>query len=772
MLTIRLLGDLEVRDDGAPLALPPSRKTRLLLAYLAVTARPQRRERLCELLWDLPDDPRGALRWSLSKLRALLDREGTTVVTADRQTVALQLAPDQVDLLEVRALLRPGIDAAPTDDLIRAADCFRGPFLADLDAPRSPEMQSWLAGLREETRRLHATVLTELDDRHEGSPEQAVGFVRDLVRLDSYAEESWARLIRRLREAGRQREADEQYAAARNALAEVGGVGHVLEEALTTPLQELQRQKPRARRSIDADVELGAAPPARQGRPRVVLAAIAAVVALAIGASGLWLAFEIRRDQAHAKSVAVLPFEDLSPGKTEQLFAAGLTQEVESNLAQTPDLRVAGRWYGGAPSGDLKTIARSAGVANVLRGSVRRSGDHTRVTVDLVRAADGVHLWSQSYDSSGDDIISIQEQIGVQIARALKTVADPTRLQAMSAAGTRSVAAYEAYLRGLALDRRQLEEGDLRYAREAAEAYEQARSLDPTFAAAQWRAAQNWFGRATRVDADTYGSGSEAERLARFFERVDAAIATSKDETESLQYRAAEAVMRLHFRRAQQLMGEYVKARPRDIDAWEQMAQLSAWAGDRPGLLRAARRVHELSMEARDPRSRAITLLVMGMRPEEALADARRQLELRPNSALVLYQAHRAAIWAGRPREARGYLDRLRASFMPRQNMQLAELRQACAEDRRADAARWFSVLYASPRPDDRFHAAQIAGRETLAVHALAPLDAPGRLPTLMQFMIYPTFDAAPFPNLSASLAADGVTLPRPVPTPHGCRGL
>ena len=153
----------------------------------------------------------------------------------------------------------------------------------------------------------------------------------------------------------------------------------------------------------------------------------------------------------------------------------------------------------------------------------------------------------------------------------------------MSAAGTRSVAAYEAYLRGLALHHRQLEEGDIRYARQADEAYEQARTIDPTFAAAQWRAAQHWSGNATRVDSTDFEGGSPAERLARFFERVDAAIANSKDETESLKYRASEAVMRLHFRQAQQLMGDYVKARPRDIDAWEQMAQLSAWAGDRPG---------------------------------------------------------------------------------------------------------------------------------------------------------------------------------------------
>ena len=73
-LTVRLLGDLEVIRDGTPVDLPPSKKTRGLLAYLALHERPLRREQLCELLWEIPDDPRGSLRWSLSKIRKLVDK--------------------------------------------------------------------------------------------------------------------------------------------------------------------------------------------------------------------------------------------------------------------------------------------------------------------------------------------------------------------------------------------------------------------------------------------------------------------------------------------------------------------------------------------------------------------------------------------------------------------------------------------------------------------------------------------------------------------------
>ena len=385
MLRIGLLGEIEVWDGEQRLALPPSRKTRLLLAYLAATARPQRRERLCELLWDLPDDPRAALRWSLTKLRSLLDREGATVIVADRQTVALQLDPGQVDLMEVRSRLRLGIDATATEDLIKAAACFRGPFLADVDPPRDPELQSWLAGLREETRRLHVAILTELDDRQDGPADQAIDYARGLVQLDPYAEDGWARLVSRLRAAGHTREAEEQYAAARVALRDVGGVSHILEEAAATPAGEPARRRPRPRPTPHPDEEAPLqGPPVARRRRWLTVELVIASVALVAAAVG-WFALSGRANPAHAKSVAVMPFEDFSPGKTEQLFAAGLTEEVESNLAQTPDIRVAGRWTEGPRGGDIKAIARAAGVANVLTGSVRRSGDRLRVTVDRGR---------------------------------------------------------------------------------------------------------------------------------------------------------------------------------------------------------------------------------------------------------------------------------------------------------------------------------------------------------------------------------------------------
>jgi DNA-binding SARP family transcriptional activator len=183
------------------------------------------------MLWDIPDDPRAALRWSLSKLRAALDRPGAPVVVADRETVTLDLRPEQVDYLAIRETLRDGLEAAATADLEALATRFRGPFLADLDPPQNPELRSWLAGAREEMRRLQSSVLTTLADRHATQAERALPYARELVQLDPFVESSWTRLIERLATLGRRREAEEQYAAAKLALAEVGGATHLLDDA-------------------------------------------------------------------------------------------------------------------------------------------------------------------------------------------------------------------------------------------------------------------------------------------------------------------------------------------------------------------------------------------------------------------------------------------------------------------------------------------------------------------------------------------------------------
>src|SRR5262245_38859939 len=105
---LAFLGPITVTRAAEPIALPASQKTRALLAYLAVTQRSHLRDRLCKMFWDVSDDPRGSLRWSLSKLR-VLDDDRATRIRADRQSVSFELSGARVDVLEVRAAVASGL---------------------------------------------------------------------------------------------------------------------------------------------------------------------------------------------------------------------------------------------------------------------------------------------------------------------------------------------------------------------------------------------------------------------------------------------------------------------------------------------------------------------------------------------------------------------------------------------------------------------------------------------------------------------------------------
>jgi DNA-binding SARP family transcriptional activator/pimeloyl-ACP methyl ester carboxylesterase len=218
-LTLRLLGEIELARGGKPLPLPASKKTRALLAYLAVTAKAHRRERLCSLFWDVPDDPRGALRWSLSKLRALVDDPGRPRIAAARETVAFDAAGVEIDVMTARRRAQED-GGLPLPELKNLADLFRGEFLEGLDLAACPEFEAWRAAEREEARALHRRVLTALIERLAATPAEALPHARALVGIDPYALSAHETLLKLLAESGRIREAEEQFAVSSRILAE------------------------------------------------------------------------------------------------------------------------------------------------------------------------------------------------------------------------------------------------------------------------------------------------------------------------------------------------------------------------------------------------------------------------------------------------------------------------------------------------------------------------------------------------------------------------
>jgi pimeloyl-ACP methyl ester carboxylesterase/DNA-binding SARP family transcriptional activator len=237
LLHVSVLGHLAVLRHRTRLELPRSKKTRALLAYLAITARPHSRDRLCAMFWSVPDDPRAALRWSLSRLRSLVDEPECRRIMADREKVGFDLGRVAVDILSLRSVAQHGADAISTDDLRQASQTLEGDFLEGLDLPDCREFQSWCIAEREETRRLRVRLLTALVDRLEDEPDRALPHARALGLLEPANEAAQAMLVRLLRATGRWREAEEQLQAAQRQLAEFNTVRTgALRQAAQLPL--------------------------------------------------------------------------------------------------------------------------------------------------------------------------------------------------------------------------------------------------------------------------------------------------------------------------------------------------------------------------------------------------------------------------------------------------------------------------------------------------------------------------------------------------------
>ncbi|HJU76113.1 MAG TPA: protein kinase [Gemmatimonadaceae bacterium] len=182
------------------------------------------------------------------------------------------------------------------------------------------------------------------------------------------------------------------------------------------------------------------------------------------------------------KSVAVLPFANLSSAVDDEYFADGITEEIISVLAQHKELRVAARTSSFAFKGkneDLRVIADRLGVRTVLEGSVRKAGNRLRITAQLINAADGCHLWSERFDREMTDIFALQDEIASTIGAKLEVSLRDATLTRDSRAGPRNVEAYEQLLRGRVL----LAQRGPSIVR-AAECFERALTLDPELAEA------------------------------------------------------------------------------------------------------------------------------------------------------------------------------------------------------------------------------------------------------------------------------------------------
>jgi TolB-like protein/Tfp pilus assembly protein PilF len=235
--------------------------------------------------------------------------------------------------------------------------------------------------------------------------------------------------------------------------------------------------------------------PGRHRRRNIVLLiAAGAIISIAAGFFLLPRASARKID----KSVAVLPFENLSDEKENVYFAQGIQNEILTKLAAVRDLKVISRTstakYQSKPD-NLKTVAQELGVSTVLEGTVQRAGDKVRVNVQLIDAHTDTHLWARSYDRDFKDVLTVESEVAAQIADALKANLSRSESHVLAAARTENTEAYDLFLRGQ-YEFHQAASSLAADAYDRADAfYRQALALDPNFAEAAAELARNRLSR-------------------------------------------------------------------------------------------------------------------------------------------------------------------------------------------------------------------------------------------------------------------------------------
>ena len=222
---------------------------------------------------------------------------------------------------------------------------------------------------------------------------------------------------------------------------------------------------------------------ARRRRRKAIIVNVALTSAVVAVALGMWLYQRLRPFTPEERSIAVLPFENLSSDKENAYFAEGVQDEILTRLSKIANLKVISRTstqhYESAPK-NLREIARQLGVAHILEGSVQKSADTVRVNVQLIKAASDSHVWSDTFDRKLTDILSVETDVAKTIADQLRAKLTGDEQQVIAAKPTSNPQAYDSYLRGLAYSLKSAftPENSL-----AAQKYvKEAVQLDPNFA--------------------------------------------------------------------------------------------------------------------------------------------------------------------------------------------------------------------------------------------------------------------------------------------------
>jgi eukaryotic-like serine/threonine-protein kinase len=409
-----------------------------------------------------------------------------------------------------------------------------------------------------------------------------------------------------------------------------------------------------------------------------------AAAVLALLGSALWLGRKEERAGLGALSarvgtpaIAVLPFVDMSENKDQEYFADGLAEDLLTALARIPELRVAARTSSFQFKGktvEVASIGKQLHVGTILQGSVRKAGRHVRITAQLVKVADGFHLWSETYDRELDDIFAVQDDIARSVSSALKVRLLGER--GPSAARVANAEAYNLYLLGkYFFDRRSKES-----LQKAVSYYEQALKLDPRYALAWVGLATTHMAQADRGHvAPAEGYGKAREEVYKALE-LDPNLADAHSalgrvrKTYDWDWSGADAA----YKRALEL-------EPGSVTFVTRAGSLAATLGRIDEALRLERRAVELDPLSLTAHSDLGLAAWYAGRLDEAEAAARRILELNPEFSTAHQLIGRISLARSMPEAALEELQREKDAGWRRQGLALAYY--ALGRRKEADAA-------------------------------------------------------------------------------------
>jgi TolB-like protein/DNA-binding winged helix-turn-helix (wHTH) protein/Tfp pilus assembly protein PilF len=356
---------------------------------------------------------------------------------------------------------------------------------------------------------------------------------------------------------------------------------------------------------------------------------------------------------AEPASIAVLPFVDLSPDNDQRYFGDGLADELLDRLAKIPQLRVAGRTSSFSfreKDDDIAAIGSKLGVGHVLEGSVRKSGERIRITVQLINARTGFHVWSETYDRALGELFTVQDEIATEVVHVLEVKLLPEQRELLRRRHTASLEAYELYLRAREYRWRGRPDDD----RRAVAALERAVQIDPRFARAYAELADMLGGDADYADTPA----AVAAGMDRALAMLDKAI--ELDPTAERYGARADFLYstRWDWAGAQRDLDAAARLAPRDLHRMIKQCRLYAALGRLPEALALERQIIALKPDFPEPWTMTGFHSVAAGRLAEGRVALARALELKPDDERATFHLGVSWLLEGKPELALKAFDR------------------------------------------------------------------------------------------------------------------